>query len=74
MQAQKKELPIAAEVDLDEMDYSEDTRTFFYPCRCGEGFTVKEEELEKGVECVCCSSCSLMIRLLYQPLQEEDNT
>ena len=36
------------------------------PCRCGGSYTITEEDLEGGVDVVCCSTCTLSIRVLYQ--------
>ena len=60
-------MPVHAEIDLDEMEYNEQLKTFHYDCRCGGlGFTVTEDELEEGVDRVYCGTCSLMIKLLYE--------
>jgi diphthamide biosynthesis protein 4 len=74
----QKDLPIFAEVDLDDMNFNENTKTFSLPCRytslqtllkhnrCGgEGFSVTESELEENIDRVYCGSCSLMIKILY---------
>ena len=61
---------IAEEVRIDEME-DEDGREdgeegwVVYPCRCGEGFRVRKEEVEgrAGGVVVSCDGCSLRIRV-----------
>lgn len=39
------------------------------PCRCGGCYLIDKDDLEEGVEEVCCSTCSLSIRVTYQQVQ-----
>lgn len=55
------------EVDLDEMDFDEDTRTWSYPCPCGDLFAITEDQLYDGEEIATCPSCSLKLRVRYDP-------
>ena len=64
--------PLSATVDLDAMDYSQETGVYSTRCRCGASYTLAEAEMERGVDTVCCSTCSLAIRVLYQPADEEE--
>jgi hypothetical protein len=59
-------------VDLDDMIYHEDTSTYTFPCRCGTagGFSISEEDLEKGKDVVQCRGCSSMIRVSYEMVNE----
>jgi diphthamide biosynthesis protein 4 len=66
----KKDLAIAAEVDLDDMEYSEEDGSFAYLCRCSGDYVITEEELENGIEVVGCNNCSLKIRVLYDVIEE----
>ena len=63
--------PLSATVDLDSMDYDSTLQSYFTACRCGGSYTVSERDLEEGVDTICCSSCTLSIRVLYQELMEE---
>ena len=40
---------------------------FTYPCPCGDRFLITEEELESGEEVATCPSCSLIVRVIYDP-------
>ncbi|KAI9207711.1 DnaJ domain-containing protein [Polychytrium aggregatum] len=57
--------PIDADVDIDEMQYDEDTRSFVFPCRCGGLYVATEANLEVRNDVAPCSTCSLRIRVLY---------
>lgn len=57
---------ISQEVDLDDMEYDEDTGTYYYDCRCGEGYHVTEDQLSENIDVLTCTGCSLLIKVLYQ--------
>lgn len=60
---------IAEEVRVDEMEDEDGEEGWLvYPCRCGEGFRVRREEVEGragggGGVVVSCDGCSLRIRV-----------
>ncbi|RKP10922.1 CSL zinc finger-domain-containing protein [Thamnocephalis sphaerospora] len=64
--------PMDVEVDLDDMDYDEDTGVFTYACRCSGAYTLTEDDLEVGADLVGCAQCSLRIRVLYQAADETE--
>eukprot|EP01112_Ceratiomyxa_fruticulosa_P002638 TRINITY_DN1278_c0_g1_i4.p1 TRINITY_DN1278_c0_g1~~TRINITY_DN1278_c0_g1_i4.p1 ORF type:complete len:157 (+),score=27.44 TRINITY_DN1278_c0_g1_i4:153-623(+) len=71
-------LPVSSEVDLDDMSFVDNGGSeggsesyFWYPCRCGDRFIIHESQLDQGLDIVCCSSCSFVIRVLYQKANEE---
>ncbi|KAI9218363.1 diphthamide biosynthesis protein 3 [Blastocladiella britannica] len=55
------------EIEIEDFDFDEDTRTYTYPCPCGDRFEISEEELFDGEEVATCPSCSLVIRVIYDP-------
>ena len=59
------------EVEIDEMDYDEEQGLYTYECPCGDLFQISEEELAEGEEIAYCPSCSLVIRVLYDPADFE---
>lgn len=61
---------IAAEVDLDDMEWNEATSTYSSPCRCGSVYQITEDQLMNHVDLVYCNGCTLQIRVLYA-IQEE---
>lgn len=56
--------PVSDTVDLNQMDYDEQEDKYSYCCRCGESYQVTGEDLGCGVTVVCCSGCSLCIKLV----------
>ncbi len=65
MRRQRLQLPVDRNVDLDEMDFSEDTDEYTESCRCGGLFIVTSQDILEQVERVCCTNCSLMIQINY---------
>ncbi|KAJ3270670.1 hypothetical protein HDV01_007494 [Terramyces sp. JEL0728] len=61
---------VQAEVDLDDMEYDEDSLTYSYGCRCGGLYTVTEEQLEGGIAGTECNQCSLCVKIHYQLAEE----
>ncbi|RCH99095.1 Diphthamide biosynthesis protein 4 [Rhizopus azygosporus] len=68
----KNDLAIGAEIDLDDMEYAEEDRSYFYECRCSGDYIITEIDLEHGIDIVGCNNCSLKIRVLYEVLEEEE--
>lgn len=58
--------PVSDTVDLDDMTFDPTEAQYRSPCRCGGCYVVNDGDLEEGVELVCCSMCSLSIKILYQ--------
>ncbi|KAK0064637.1 DPH3 isoform X2 [Biomphalaria pfeifferi] len=53
------------EIEIEDMEYDEDTETYYYPCPCGDRFEISKEELENGEDVAKCPSCSLLIKVVY---------
>lgn len=72
-----------SEVDLSEMRYAEEAPSYGegdavegvlagvwrYDCRCGDEYTLYEDQLVAGIDHLPCRSCSLCLRPLYQPVE-----
>lgn len=65
-EAAKLQFAVSAEVDLDEMTFDAQRRTYTWPCRCSSQFEIDEAALERGVDLASCFGCSAHIRVLYQ--------
>lgn len=63
---------INGDVDLDEMDYDEITGTFSLPCRCSGSYSIREQDMENGVDIASCDNCSLIIRVLYDVVEDDE--
>lgn len=55
------------EVEIEDFEFDEDDDTYYYPCPCGDRFAITKEELEAGEEVATCPSCSLIVRVIYDP-------
>lgn len=53
------------EVEIEDMEYDEDNKIFYYPCPCGDRFQITLEEIEDGEEVGRCPSCTLIIKVIY---------
>jgi diphthamide biosynthesis protein 4 len=62
---------INEDVDLDDMDYDEETESFSMPCRCSGSYTIYEKDMELGVNTASCDNCSLIIRVLYDVVEDD---
>ncbi|KJP87212.1 hypothetical protein AK88_03129 [Plasmodium fragile] len=56
---------IYEEVKLEDFEFDEAIKTFFYPCPCGDIFEVTLEGILKGEDVLTCPSCSLTIKIIY---------
>jgi len=55
------------EIEIEDFEYDEDEETYYYPCPCGDRFAITLEELESGEEIATCPSCSLIVKVIYEP-------
>lgn len=56
------------EVEIEDMNWSEELQAFVYQCPCGDLFQITLDELRAGEEIARCPSCSLFIRVIYNPV------
>jgi len=57
------------EVEIEDMDFKEEEGMFYFPCPCGDKFQISLAQLLEGEEVARCPSCSLIIRVIYDPDQ-----
>ncbi|XP_017771330.1 PREDICTED: DPH3 homolog [Nicrophorus vespilloides] len=55
------------EIEIEDFEYDEEEETYYYPCPCGDRFQITKEELLEGEEVATCPSCSLIIKVIYDP-------
>ncbi|KAJ2386207.1 Diphthamide biosynthesis protein 3 [Coemansia sp. RSA 2603] len=55
------------EIELEDMDFVEEEDKYTYPCPCGDKFEITREELKNGDDIARCPSCSLLIKVIYDP-------
>ncbi|CAI5721703.1 unnamed protein product [Peronospora effusa] len=66
------------EVEIQDMEFDKEEQVFYYPCPCGDRFSIDLEELHDGEDIATCPSCSLTIRVVFNkenlPDVNEDTT
>lgn len=63
---------IYEDVELQDMSWNEEEQGFFYPCPCGDQFFIEAVDLLDGQDLAKCPSCSLIIRVIYDPADLEE--
>ncbi|XP_037687381.1 DPH3 homolog [Choloepus didactylus] len=54
------------EVEIKDFQYdNEDSEMYFYPCPCGNNFSITKADLENEEDMITCPSCSLIIKVIY---------
>lgn len=53
------------EIELEEMEYDNQKKVFYYPCPCGDKFVIELDEMFLGENKATCPSCSLILRVSY---------
>ncbi|KAG2174150.1 hypothetical protein NQZ79_g6212 [Umbelopsis isabellina] len=61
------------EVEIEDMDFNEDDQIYTYPCPCGDKFEISVDELRDGEDVARCPSCSLIIRVIFDPDEFADD-
>lgn len=56
------------EIELEDMEFDEGKQAFTYPCPCGDKFEITLEQLKNEEDIARCPSCTLLIRVIYDPL------
>jgi diphthamide biosynthesis protein 3 len=59
-------MSIYEEIEIEDMDFDEDTLVYTYPCPCGDKFRITLEELLEGEDIAKCPSCTLRIMVIYE--------
>lgn len=53
------------DVEIEDMEWNEELKSYTYPCPCGDLFQITKEDLRLGEEIARCPSCSLYITIIY---------
>lgn len=61
------------EIELEDMSYDEEKDLFHYPCPCGDRFEITRQQLKDAEDVARCPSCSLIIRVVFDPIDFEDD-
>ncbi|PKI83756.1 Dph3p [Malassezia vespertilionis] len=60
------------EIELEDMEFDEVNQVFHYPCPCGDRFEITPLQLKNEEDIGRCPSCTLMIRIIFDPLDFTD--
>ena len=60
------------EIEIEDMTWDAAKRVYHYPCPCGDRFEIARAQLANCEDIATCPSCSLVIRVIYDPLDFED--
>jgi len=50
-----------------------ETGQYSWRCRCSGDYVITEQDLEKGQNVVCCSMCTLCIRVSYATISDHED-
>lgn len=60
------------EIEIEDFTYDATTGLFQYPCPCGDRFAITMDDLKDGEDIAVCPSCSLMVRVIFEPEDLEE--
>lgn len=60
------------ELEIEDFAWDEAANVFHYPCPCGDRFEISKTQLRDGEEIATCPSCSLIVRVIYDYVSQED--
>jgi hypothetical protein len=59
--------------EIEDMVWDEEKGVFHYPCPCGDRFEISRKQLANYEDVATCPSCSLIIRVIYDPVRNPDD-
>ena len=57
------------EIEIEDMAWDEVKGVYHYPCPCGDRFEITRKQLANYEDVATCPSCSLIIRVIYDPVR-----
>lgn len=57
------------EIEIEDMSWDEEKGVYHYPCPCGDRFEISRVQLANYEDIATCPSCSLIIRVIYDPVR-----
>ena len=57
------------EIEIEDMAWDDEKGVFHYPCPCGDRFEISRKQLANYEDIATCPSCSLIIRVIYDPVR-----
>ena len=62
------------EIEIEDMTWDNVKKVFHYPCPCGDRFEISKAQLRDCEDVATCPSCSLIIRVIYDPVCVRSNS
>ena len=62
------------EIEIEDMAWDEVKGVYHYPCPCGDRFEISRAQLANYEDIATCPSCSLVIRVVYDPVSRYEIT
>ena len=56
------------EIEIEDMTWDDVKKVYHYPCPCGDRFEISKAQLANYEDIATCPSCSLIIRVIYDPV------
>ena len=56
------------EIEIEDMTWDDVKKVYHYPCPCGDRFEISKTQLANYEDIATCPSCSLIIRVIYDPV------
>lgn len=56
------------EIEIEDCFYDETLQIYHHPCPCGDRFEISIGDMRDGEDIARCPSCSLMIRIIFDPV------
>jgi diphthamide biosynthesis protein 3 len=63
-----EELNLYDEIEIEDCFYDETLQIYHHPCPCGDRFEMSISDMRDGEDIARCPSCSLMIRIIFDPV------
>ncbi len=57
------------EIEIEDMAWDDEKGVYHYPCPCGDRFEITRKQLADYEDIATCPSCSLIIRVIYDPVR-----
>ena len=57
------------EIEIEDMAWDAAKGVFHYPCPCGDRFEISRRQLANYEDIATCPSCSLIIRVIFDPVR-----
>ena len=57
------------EIEIEDMAWDAEKGVYHYPCPCGDRFEISRRQLAEYEDIATCPSCSLIIRVIYDPVR-----